>query len=56
MRAMSGWRMRKVKYIGFLDDDDEFYPDHLNALTAQIVSSPSKIAYTDAEVVCYRNH
>jgi GT2 family glycosyltransferase len=46
-----GLENAKGEYIGFLDDDDEFYPDHLKALTAQIVSSPSKIAYTDAEVV-----
>jgi GT2 family glycosyltransferase len=41
----------KGKYIGFLDDDDELYPDHLTALMTNIVNSESKIAYTDAEVV-----
>jgi GT2 family glycosyltransferase len=46
-----GLENAKGEYIGFLDDDDEFYPDHLRALTAQLISSPSKIAYTDAEVV-----
>ena len=46
-----GLAKAKGEYIGFLDDDDEFYPDHLKALTAQIINSPKKIAYTDAEVV-----
>ena len=46
-----GLENAKGEYIGFLDDDDAFYPDHLKALTAQLISSPSKIAYTDAEVV-----
>jgi len=41
----------KGEYAGFLDDDDELYPDHLRALVAKIVNSDSKIAYTDAEVV-----
>ncbi len=37
-------------YIGFLDDDDEFYPDHLQILTQKLIYSPLKIAYTDAEI------
>jgi GT2 family glycosyltransferase len=36
------------EYIGFLDDDDEFYPDHLHVLTEKLFSSACKIAYTDA--------
>lgn len=36
------------EYIGFLDDDDEFYPDHLHVLTKKMFSSVNKIAYTDA--------
>lgn len=39
------------EYIGFLDDDDEFYPDHLNALTTKLINSPLKVAYTEAEIV-----
>jgi GT2 family glycosyltransferase len=39
------------EYIGFLDDDDEFYPDHLKVLTSKLVNSTLKIAYTEAEVV-----
>jgi GT2 family glycosyltransferase len=39
------------EYIGFLDDDDELYLDHLKVLTAKLVNSTLKIAHTDAEVV-----
>lgn len=39
------------EYIGFLDDDDEFYPDHLKVLAGKLSNSTLKIAYTEAEVV-----
>ncbi len=41
----------KGQYIGFLDDDDEFYPDHVSALTAQLKNTGYKIAYSDSEIV-----
>jgi GT2 family glycosyltransferase len=38
-------------YIGFLDDDDEFYPEHLHILTEALKKDELKIVYTDAEMV-----
>lgn len=37
-------------YVGFLDDDDELYPDHV-AVLADSMGAHTGIAYTDAEVV-----
>ncbi|MHB8881377.1 MAG: glycoside hydrolase family 99-like domain-containing protein [Thermodesulfovibrionales bacterium] len=34
-------------YIGFLDDDDEFYPGHIDTLVSFLTQSDMKIAYTD---------
>lgn len=36
------------KYIAYLDDDDIFYPDHLEILVTFLENSEYKIAYTDA--------
>ncbi len=38
-------------YVGFLDDDDEFYPEHIQVLTEKLKDDDLKIAYTDAEMV-----
>ncbi|MBI5640865.1 MAG: glycosyltransferase family 2 protein [Nitrospirae bacterium] len=38
----------KGKFIGFLDDDDEFYPDHVETLVTFLEQSDLKIAYTDS--------
>jgi GT2 family glycosyltransferase len=46
-----GLENAKGEYIGFLDDDDEFYPDHLEVLAIKLMRSSLKIVYTDAEVV-----
>ena len=46
-----GLENAKGGYIGFLDDDDEFYPEHLKVLTTKLMDSSLKIAYSDAEVV-----
>lgn len=35
-------------YIGFLDDDDEFYPEHVMQLTNFLYQSAHEVAYTDA--------
>jgi GT2 family glycosyltransferase len=39
------------KYVGFLDDDDEFYPDHIQTLVAVLMREPYPIAYADAETI-----
>ena len=41
-------------YIGFLDDDDELYPEHVVTLVSFLKQSDYKVAYTDAEVL-YRD-
>lgn len=38
-------------YTGFLDDDDELYPDHIATLAAMLLNGPNMIAYADAETV-----
>jgi len=38
------------KYIGFLDDDDEFYPEHVALLVSALEQIDYKIAYTDSEL------
>lgn len=41
------------KYIAYLDDDDEFYPEHIQTLVEEIENSEFKIAYTDGEKRIY---
>jgi GT2 family glycosyltransferase len=43
-------------YIGLLDDDDEFYPEHIQILTEKLKDDDLKIAYTDAEMVFAEFH
>jgi len=38
-------------YIGFLDDDDALYPDHVSILTRHLENSTHRVVYTDAEIV-----
>ena len=44
----SGLRAARGKYVAYLDDDDIFYPDHLETLVTFLEGSPYKVAYTDA--------
>lgn len=39
------------EYIGFLDDDDELYPDHVSTLVDAVRRSGCKVAYADSELV-----
>lgn len=39
------------EHIGFLDDDDELYPEHIRVLIDTLANDELKIAYTDAEMV-----
>ena len=38
-------------FIGFLDDDDEFSPDHLSTLVTSLEESQNRVAYADSELV-----
>lgn len=44
----TGISATKGKYIAFLDDDDTYYPDHIQTLVEVLENSDYKIAYTDA--------
>ncbi len=39
------------QYIGFLDDDDEYCPDHLTTLVASLEENDYRVAYADSELV-----
>jgi GT2 family glycosyltransferase len=41
----------KGDYVGFLDDDDEFYPDHVSTLTSFLLKNDYQVAYTLSELV-----
>ena len=41
----------KGEYIGFLDDDDEFYPEHLETLVGFMIQNSKDVAYTACEFV-----
>ena len=43
-----GMRIAQGKYIAYLDDDDIFYPNHLDTLVGFLEGSDYKVAYTDA--------
>jgi glycosyltransferase involved in cell wall biosynthesis len=44
----SGIRAAKGKYIAYLDDDDIYYPDHIETLVGFLEESQYMVAYTDA--------
>jgi glycosyltransferase involved in cell wall biosynthesis/radical SAM superfamily enzyme YgiQ (UPF0313 family)/tetratricopeptide (TPR) repeat protein len=44
----TGIRAARGKYIAYLDDDDIFYPNHLETLTEFLESHDCRVAYTDA--------
>jgi glycosyltransferase involved in cell wall biosynthesis len=44
----TGIKAAKGKYIAYLDDDDIYYPNHLETLIQFLENSDFKIAYTDA--------
>lgn len=41
----------KGEYIGFLDDDDEFYPEHLSVLVSFLKKTGYKVAYSAVEFI-----
>ncbi|MDI6801574.1 MAG: glycosyltransferase [Thermodesulfovibrionales bacterium] len=44
----AGIENAKGEYIGFLDDDDEFYPEHVETLVSFLMQSDYQVAYTDS--------
>jgi GT2 family glycosyltransferase/MoaA/NifB/PqqE/SkfB family radical SAM enzyme/Tfp pilus assembly protein PilF/glycosyltransferase involved in cell wall biosynthesis len=44
----TGIRQATGKYIAYLDDDDIFYPEHIETLVTFLEESDCKVAYTDA--------
>ena len=44
----TGIRAARGKYIAYLDDDDNYYPNHIETLVKFLENSEYKIAYTDA--------
>ncbi|MCP9296734.1 MAG: glycosyltransferase [Planktothrix agardhii LY1] len=44
----TGIRVARGKYIAYLDDDDNYYPNHIETLVKFLENSEYKIAYTDA--------
>lgn len=44
----SGLAAANGEYIAYLDDDDLYYPDHLESLVSALENSGFKVAYTDA--------
>ncbi|MGE5409523.1 MAG: glycosyltransferase, partial [Clostridiales bacterium] len=44
------------KYLAYLDDDDIYYPDHLETLVNYLENGSSKIAYTDANRIIIENN
>lgn len=41
-------KLSKGKYIAYLDDDDVFYPNHVETLASFLMNSGHKVAYTNA--------
>jgi glycosyltransferase involved in cell wall biosynthesis len=44
----TGLKAATGKYIAYLDDDDIYYPDHIETLVRFLETSDYKVAYTDA--------
>jgi len=44
----TGLKAASGDYIAYLDDDDVYYPDHIDTLVSFLLASDYKVAYTDA--------
>ncbi len=49
--ANTGLRAATGEYIGFLDDDDAFYPEHVETLVSLLDQSDYKVAYSAVDFV-----
>ena len=45
-----GLRNAQGKYLGFLDDDDSFYPDHIATLLSILEGWDFEVAYSDVDI------
>ncbi|HEY6147531.1 MAG TPA: glycosyltransferase, partial [Thermoanaerobaculia bacterium] len=52
--ANAGARAAAPELLAFLDDDDRYYPDHLERLVRAHRSGPEPVVYSDAVTVVYR--
>lgn len=50
-----GLENARGKYVGFLDDDDEFYPEHVSILVSLLKQVNYKVAYTDS-LMAYKEY
>ena len=44
----TGIRAARGRYIAYLDDDDVFYPNHLETLVGALAATGARVAYADA--------
>jgi glycosyltransferase involved in cell wall biosynthesis len=52
--ANAGLKAAKGLYLNFLDDDDVFFPNHLETLVSCLISKGEKVAYSNALSVYFR--
>jgi len=50
-----GIKNAQGEYVGFLDDDDELYPDHVETLVSVLKLREFQIAYADVEMIINRS-
>jgi glycosyltransferase involved in cell wall biosynthesis len=50
----TGIKNAQGEYVGFLDDDDELYPDHVETLVSVLKLTEFQIAYADVEMIINR--